>query len=126
MGPWRVLAESGRPDIFRTRPGRPDSRTRFHFHDLFKCTKQIYENNIVNIDQYIENDKLIIYNNAIVFEKFSFNGNIIEDKDNKFKPENLSKYFDDYFLYHERNDIFVYCNHLWYVSLLDILNKFKK
>ena len=96
----------------RTLSGRPDSRTRFHFHDLFKGTKQIYENNIVNIDQYIENDKLIIYNNAIVFEKFSYNGNIIEDKYNKFKPENLSKYFDDYFLYHERNDIFVYCNHL--------------
>ena len=89
-----------------------DVRTRFHFHDLFKCTKQIYENNIVNIDQYIENDKLIIYNNAIVFEKFSYNGNIIEDKYNKFKPENLSKYFYDYFLYNEKNDIFEYRNHL--------------
>ena len=38
--------------------------------------------------------------------------NIIEDKDNKFKPENLSKYFYDYFLYQEKNDIFEYCNHL--------------
>ena len=113
------------PDGSLTRPGRvrtsghfqdasgtPDSRTRFHFHDLFKGTKQIYENNIVNIDQYFENDKLIIYNNAIVFEKFSYNGNIIEDKYNKFKPENLSKYFYDYFLYNENNDIFEYRNHL--------------
>ena len=79
---------------------------------FFKGIKQKYENIIVYIAQYIENDKLIIYNNAIVFEKFSFNGNIIEDKDNKFKPENLSKYFYDYFLYQEKNDIFEYCNHL--------------
>ena len=110
------------PDGSLTRPGRV--RTSGHFQDasgtagledsfsLPRPTKQIYENNIVNIEQYFENDKLIIYNNAIVFEKFSFNGNIIEDKDNKFKPENLSKYFYDYFLYQEKNDIFEYCNHL--------------
>ena len=75
---------------------------------IFKNTKHIYSNIIFNIDNFIENDKLIVYNISSTFEKYSFNADIFKDSVNKMQPENLSKYFYDYFLYHNKNDIFEY------------------
>ena len=90
---------------------------------VFKNSKLIYANEKINIDNFIENDKLIIYNSTIPYEKYSFNGKIIKDTENKFNPENLSKYFYDYFPYNTKNNnIFEYD----YTQNRKILNSFLK
>lgn len=90
---------------------------------VFKNSKLIYANKKINIDNFIENDKLIIYNSTIPYEKYSFNGKIIKDTEYKFNPENLSKYFYNYFPYNTKNNnIFEYD----YTQNRKILNFFLK
>ena len=75
---------------------------------VFQNSKYLYTGEKINIDNFMENDTLIIYNNTIAYEQYSYNGNIIKDEENKFNPEILSKYFYHYFLYNKKNEVFEY------------------
>ena len=73
---------------------------------VFGNTKYIYYDEKINIDNFIENKNLIIYNNTISYANYSCDDNILEA--DTFKPENLSKYFYDYILYTSKKDTFEY------------------
>ena len=73
---------------------------------VFGNIKKLYSEVKINIDNFIENENLIIYNNTISYAKYSYDGNILDA--DTFKPENLSKYFYDYILYTSKNDTFEY------------------
>ena len=78
---------------------------------IIKNSKKFYYEAKFDIDPFIEDDKLIIYNNTSVYNDFISNYNIIDDNEKIFNPENLSKYFYKYFLYNKinnNNNIFEY------------------
>ena len=69
-----------------------------------KDSKELYWEAKIDIERFIEDDKLIIYNNTSVYNEYLNNVNIINSNENKFNPENLSKYFYKYFLYNKKNN----------------------
>ena len=71
---------------------------------ILKETKKNYWDAKINIDPFIENNKLIIYNDTSSFAEFVMDKDIDLIKDNKFNPKNLSKFFFKYFAYNDEND----------------------
>ena len=67
-------------------------------------TKKNYWDAKINIDPFIENNKLIIYNDTSSFAEFVMDKDIDLIKINKFNPKNLSKFFFKYFAYNEEKE----------------------
>ena len=72
-------------------------------HIVFNNIKTDYGTAKEDIYNYIQNNELIITNEENYYEdNFIFDKNLI--KNNKFKKETLSKYFDNYFIYNKKEE----------------------
>ena len=71
---------------------------------IINNSKEFYWKAKINIDRFIEDDKLFIYNNIFVYNEYVNNDNIINDNKKQFNPETLTKYFYNYFLYNIKNN----------------------
>ena len=67
-------------------------------------SKKNFSNAKINIESFIKDNKLTIYNDTSDFAKFESNIDNDMINSNKFKPKNLSKYFFKYFLYNKENN----------------------
>ena len=71
---------------------------------ISKLDKKIYSLSKINIDPFIQDNILIIYNDISAFNEFKTDEdtNVIEC--NKFKPEELSRFFFQYFSYNKETE----------------------
>ena len=69
---------------------------------ILKSSKELYSEALLNIESFIEDNKLIIENNIIGYNDYVNNTDIIGNNENNFNPKKLSKYFYNYFHYNKQ------------------------
>ena len=70
---------------------------------ISKENKKIFSLSKINIDPFIQDNKLTIYNDVSSFNEFETDEDISLIESNKFKPKELSRFFFEYFAYNKKN-----------------------